>query len=275
MKTQVLVTGANSQLAQTLKAKHKNAQNNIAFHFLSKQDLDITNTTQIKTAFSKNHYDFCINCAAYTNVEQAENEPKKAFLVNAEAVKDLAKVCKTHSTTLIHISTDYVFDGTKAKPYLETDTTNPINVYGASKLKGEHYIKELLEKHYILRTSWLYSKTFGNNFYKTIINVLDSDKNISVITNQFGKPTSCEELVSYIEKILNNTKKFPFGTYHACGSKTMSWFDFAKAIAKEIVPEKIKLVQPTEYFPQKAKRPLNSVLSTQKIDSYMADNKIL
>ena len=164
--TTILVTGANGQLGLTIKELFANNNLGLDFTFVTKEQLDITNKTALNNFFTKNHFDYCINCAAYTNVEQAEKTPEIAFKVNAEGVKYLAEVCKETNTTLIHISTDYVFDGEKETPYTVEDLPNPINEYGKSKLLGEHYIQESLSNHFIVRTSWLYSKKYGKNFYQ-------------------------------------------------------------------------------------------------------------
>ena len=155
MKTKVLVTGANGQLGQTIKTLYNENDEGVQFVFTNKNELDITNLEETSDFFSKTKYDYCINCAAYTNVEQAEESIELAFKINAEAVKNLAILCKKHKTILIHISTDYVFDGKKKTPYTETDSTNPINQYGKSKLKGEQDISNTLEEYFIIRTSWL------------------------------------------------------------------------------------------------------------------------
>ena len=168
MSTKVLVTGANGQLGSTIKELYSTNQDNIQFTFTTKAELDISNKNEIKKFFSKNNFDYCINCAAFTNVEQAEKTPEIAFKINAKAVKHLAKICKVTNTVLIHISTDYVFDGSKNEPYSELDIPNPINEYGKSKLLGEQYIQQILNSYFIIRTSWLYSKDFGYNFYRNL-----------------------------------------------------------------------------------------------------------
>lgn len=171
----ILVTGANGQLAHSIKdlADKFTAYQ---FVFVSKQELDITELSKVKKLFKNYNFNYCINCAAYTNVEQAEQTPEPAFLINAEAVKNLAQVCKEYNATLLHISTDYVFDGEKGEPYVATDIPNPINQYGKSKLKGEQHIQEILEQYYIVRTSWLYNKNYGKNFYRTILEKTKKEK---------------------------------------------------------------------------------------------------
>lgn len=264
----VLVTGAKGQLGETLQDCSVN-QKKLQFVFTSSKDLNITDKDKVESFFQENNFDFCINCAAYTNVEQAETDFENAFLVNATGAKNLAKTCNQFNTILIHISTDYVFDGKKSTPYTEIDTTNPINAYGKTKLAGEQAIQKNMRSHYILRTSWLYSKKYGKNFYKFVKNALENNQNISVLNNQYGKPTSCEELADYIFKIITNPKAFPFGIYHASGNIEMTWFDFATNIAQEIAPNKSTLIAPTKHFPTKAKRPAFSVLDTRKFFKYV------
>src|SRR5690606_7583771 len=179
----VLVTGANGQLGksiQELNDQDANTNINIKFTFTSSQELDITDQNLVNSFFLKGDYDYCINCAAYTAVDKAETEEEKAYLVNAEAVKYLAEACKQNDTVLIHVSTDFVFDGQKGSPYTEDDPTNPIGVYGASKLKGEQYVQSILEKYFIVRTSWVYSE-YGHNFVKTMLRLAEERNEISVV----------------------------------------------------------------------------------------------
>jgi dTDP-4-dehydrorhamnose reductase len=183
MKINVLVTGASGQLGKTLNEISSKYSDKIKFTFTSKLELDITNKNHIEAFFNKDNFDYCINCAAYTNVEQAETFPEIAFKVNAEAVKNLTLACKKTNTILIHISTDYVFDGTKSEPYSEEDETNPINEYGKSKLLGEQHIPQTLEKYFIIRTSWLYS-VYENNFLKTIVDKIKHSEKLQITTSQ-------------------------------------------------------------------------------------------
>ncbi len=163
----VLVTGADGQLGKCIQ-EIASSYSQLKIDFADKNELDIVLREDVYSFFSKNSYDFCINCAAYTNVEQAEKTPEIAYSVNAEGVKNLALACKDNGVKLIHISTDYVFDGEKKEGYYPTDIPNPINEYGKSKLKGEQYIQEILNEYIIIRTSWLYSN-YGHNFYKSIL----------------------------------------------------------------------------------------------------------
>lgn len=260
----ILVTGANGQLGKTIEELYAKNKSNLDFTFVSKAELDITNNTELTSFFQINQFDYCINSAAYTNVEQAEKTPDIAYKVNAEAVKNLAEICKKHNTVLIHISTDYVFDGEKTEPYKVTDLTNPINEYGKSKLLGEQHIQNILEKYFIIRTSWLYSKKYGKNFYKAIVAKAQTEKELTITTEQIGCPTNTVNLSALINKIVetNNTN---YGIYHFCDEKAMTWYDFAKQILIENnLLKKIKLIKSSKYLTF-AKRPINSVLINTKL----------
>ena len=260
----VLVTGANGQLGQCLR-KIEAQHSEIDFQFVSIHDLDITDTEKVQAFFQDNYYDYCVNCAAYTNVELAESEKENAYLVNAEAVQNLAKACATHNTTLIHISTDYVFDGTKTTPYVETDATNPINVYGASKLKGEMYVQETMNNYFIIRTSWLYAE-FGKNFYKTIRQKAAEKAALTITTEQKGTPTNANDLAGLIVKIIE-TDNTDYGIYHFSNEGEATWYDFAKAIIDNLqLAEADKpSLKSVESYQTKAARPKNSVLDKAKV----------
>lgn len=257
----VLVTGANGQLGKTIQRLHSNYPE-LEFIFTSTSDLDITDTQKVESVFKVHKPEYCINCAAYTNVEQAERESENAFAVNAEGVKNLALACKSYGTTLIHISTDYVFDGEKGEPYAVDDVPNPINEYGKSKLAGENYIKEILEKYFIVRTSWLYSKEFGKNFYRTILEKAKTEKEIFVTDQQTGCPTHTESLTQHlIGIIINNNKKY--GIHHFSDDKVMTWYDFTLNIIKDNnLTEAVKVAK-AENYRTFARRPKYSVLKTQ------------
>lgn len=263
MKT-VLVTGANGQLGQCIQ-KIQNQHTDIDFHFASINELDITDTKKVQEFFENYQFDYCVNCAAYTNVELAEDEEEKAYLVNAEAAKHLAEACKKHNTTLIHISTDYVFDGEKTSPYLETDATNPISVYGASKLKGEQYIQEVFDNYFIIRTSWLYAE-FGKNFYKTMVQKAREKVNLTITTEQTGTPTNANDLAALIVKIIqtNNTN---YGIYHFSNDGEATWYDFTKEIIQNLhlAEADQPSLQPVATYKTKAARPKNSVLDKTKV----------
>ena len=255
----VLVTGANGQLGKTIDELYSKNNHGLDFTFVSKNEIDITDENALKSFFKSNHFDYCINCAAYTNVEQAEKTPDIAYRVNAEAVKYLAEACLETETTLIHISTDYVFDGEKQTAYTIDDLPNPINEYGKSKLQGEKYIQDILEKYFIIRTSWLYSKKYGRNFYKTILDKAKTEIELFITTEQVGCPTDTVSLSNYIVQIiiLNNNN---FGVYHFSDNIVMSWYDFAlQIILENKMVERIKLSKAKNYSTF-AKRPKYSVL---------------
>jgi len=232
MKKKILITGGKGQLAQTIKEQYINNKEGIELFFASKEVLDITNKKKTTSFFNSTKFDYCINCAAYTNVENAEKETDEAFKINAEAVKNLAEICRKSDTILIHISTDYVFDGTKNEPYTDYDIKSPLNEYGKSKLLGEYYVKEIMTKYFIIRTSWLYSKTFGNNFYKSILKKAKNKEAIRVVNNQISCPTNCKDLSEYIINLII-TSSTSFGVHHFSGPLQMSWYDFAVKILKE------------------------------------------
>lgn len=268
MATQVLVTGGNGQLAQTIKALYFKNKHDLQFTFVSKKTLDITNFEAIESFFSIRNFDYCVNCAAYTNVEQAEESTNLAFNINAEAVNHISNVCKQRKVILIHISTDYVFDGQNTSPYKETDEVGPINTYGESKLKGEQYIIENIKEYYIIRTSWLYSK-FGKNFFKTILNKIKENANLKITTAETGTPTSCVDLATVIYTIIN-TKENAFGLYHFSNKGQATWFDFAKEIAILQGNYDVSNITPVDFFKTKAKRPKYSVLNKQKINAILS-----
>ena len=225
----VLVTGANGQLGQCLQ-KIAAQFKNLDFTFKNSKDLDIIDVLSIKKSFDLVDFDYCINCAAYTDVEQAEKTPDIAFRVNAEGVKNLAFACKKHEVGLIHISTDYVFDGEKKEPYSIEDIPNPINEYGKSKLLGEKYIQEIMDDYCIIRTSWLYSE-FGKNFYTTIVNKAKVNHTLKISNTQLGYPTYALNLAKFINQLimLNNIES---NLYHFTDKIEMTWFEFAKEIIK-------------------------------------------
>lgn len=256
----ILVTGANGQLGKTIEELYSNNDEGFKFTFTSKKILDITNKVEVAKIFSEHEFDYCINCAAYTNVEQAEKTPNIAYLVNAGGVKNLAESCKRHSVVLIHISTDYVFDGEKNIPYTVKDETNPINEYGKSKLLGEEYIIDMLEDYFIIRTSWLYSKKYGNNFYRNILKKVKTEKKLTITTEQKGCPTNSVNLSKYLINLILTKEQF-YGIKHFCDEKVMTWYDFAEQILIDNdLFTKIELKK-TEKYITFAKRPKFSVLS--------------
>ncbi len=259
MTTRVLVTGSNGQLGQTIKELYSENKNNIDFLFLSKEELDISKEESIREIFKSTPFDYCINCAAYTNVEQAEKTPELAYKINGKGVKLLAEACLEYNVVLIHISTDYVFDGEKKGPYTVLDIPNPINEYGQSKLLGESYIQDILSKYFIIRTSWLYSKRYGKNFYKTILEKAKETKELKITTEQIGCPTNTVNLANFIISLIKGGS-IDFGLYHFSDEVAMTWYKFAEQILKENnLFEKIKLAKANNYVTF-AKRPKNSIL---------------
>jgi dTDP-4-dehydrorhamnose reductase len=260
----VLVTGANGQLGQAIQFVATNYPN-IRFVFCSSLDLDISNKDNCESVFNNEKPDFCINAAAYTAVDKAESEPKKAELINVIGAKNLAESCKNFNTKLIHISTDFVFDGSKKEPYNETDLPSPKGVYGQTKLNGEKAIQEVFDAYFIIRTSWVYSQ-FGNNFMKTMLRLASERTSLSVVNDQIGTPTNAVDLANAILKILESkTSNNQYGIYNFSNEGQCSWFDFAKKIF-EINQVKIDLIPiPTTQFPTPAARPKYSTLDKSKI----------
>jgi dTDP-4-dehydrorhamnose reductase len=206
--------------------------------------------------------DICINTAAYTHVDKAESEKEKAFAVNAEGTENLAKACVARDVLLIHVSTDYVFDGTSTIPYLESDETNPINVYGASKLAGEQAIMELCERYFIVRTSWLYSE-FGHNFFRTILKHANAGNPLSITTEQLGSPTNANDLAAAILTI-SAADTEEYGVYHYSNDGEATWYDFAEAILKESGQIETVNLAKTDHYRTFAARPAYSILNCNK-----------
>jgi dTDP-4-dehydrorhamnose reductase len=263
----VLVTGSNGQLGQSLQFISANYPE-IDFVFCDSGDLNICDKSQIESVFLQQNPDYCINAAAYTAVDKAESEPGKAHHINHTGARNLAEVCNTTNTILVHVSTDFVFDGSKNSPYNESDTTNPQSIYGLSKLDGENAIRDNLKQHYIIRTSWVYSQ-FGHNFMKTMLRLANERDTLSVVSDQVGTPTNAADLAEVLIKIVEfnckNPKNNAYGTYNFSNEGQCSWFDFAKKIF-EIHKIEINL-QPilTINYPTPAKRPKYSVLDKNKI----------
>jgi dTDP-4-dehydrorhamnose reductase len=267
IKSKILVTGGNGQLGKELQ-EFASLHTGLEFVFLSKEDLPIHQFELVRNYFNTLKPAYCINCAAYTAVDKAESEKDLAFLINGEAVGVLAAVCKEHNTKFIHISTDYVFNGEAGYPYTESFPTDPINVYGASKLEGEKQAMELNPDSIIIRTSWLYSSV-GKNFVKTMIQLMKEKDQIKVVKDQLGSPTNAADLAETIFNIIGlchlQIYDWNSGIYNFSNEGIVSWYDFAKAI-KEITdsPSVVKPISAAEY-PTPAKRPAYSVLDKSKI----------
>ena len=258
----IMVTGANGQLGKELRQlEHLWPQ--FEFLFLSREDLPIHHFELVRNFFKGAHPAFLINCAAYTAVDKAEQEKDLAFQINAEAVGVLAAVCKEYDCRFVHISTDYVFDGKGSRPYTEEDPTSPQSTYGASKLEGEKQALLLNPETIIIRTSWVYS-SFGKNFVKTILRLLQEKPFINVVGDQVGSPTYAADLAKAILEIIssNNWKS---GIYNYSNEGVISWHTFAKAIAElSGIATPIHSIPTTEY-PTPAQRPAWSVLDKSKI----------
>ena len=258
----LLVTGSSGQLGQCLRQLLLSATD-ISCYFAAREDLDITNSDELQRFFSDRNFDYCINTAAYTNVEKAESEQKEAFLINAEGAYSLAKACKKHNVVLLHISTDYVFDGMAKTPYQEQDPTNPLNVYGASKLKGEQHIGNTWNKHFIIRTSWLYSQ-YGQNFLNSMLQFAKQKKALTITTQQKGTPTNANDLAQMLVTIIK-TGNARYGVYHFSNQGEATWYDFAKAIFKATGEIDTVNLAKTEHYATFAKRPSYSVLNCNKL----------
>lgn len=259
----ILVTGANGQLGTCIK-KLTNVPYQLVFK--NTAELDITNYSQIAEVFRREKFHFCINGAAYTAVDKAEKEPSIAFNINQIGVRNLAEICLQYKVTLLHISTDFVFDGEVKKPYTELCKTNPINTYGCSKLAGEQEIIRLMKQYYIIRTSWLYSE-FGHNFMKTMLKLGAKDGEIKVVNDQYGTPTSANDLAEALLKII--IYKIPYGLYHFSNTGITSWYKFSKEIFR-ITGKSVNLIAvASENHTTLAKRPKYSAMDIQKIQNVL------
>ena len=272
MSGRILVTGVNGQVGRAIMALKDDSP--FVLIPLSRADWDMAKEPE-KAAQLIEHYqpDIVINPAAYTNVDGAEDDQETAFAVNASAVAELAKACEKADIPLLHVSTDYVFDGTKETPYTEDDPINPINVYGKSKAEGERRVREVLNAHIILRTSWVFSAA-GKNFVSTMRRLGKEYDELKIVDDQRGGPTSANCIANVLMSIASQYlqgKAISWGTYHYAGSPVVSWYTFAEAIFEaEAEEHRPKLIpcSSTEY-PAKAVRPKNSALSSARIQREM------
>lgn len=258
----ILVTGSKGQLGNEMQVVAKNVTD-CNFHFTDVDELDITNPVEIEKFVSENNIDFIINCAAYTAVDKAETDIELCYKINAKAVKNIAEVALKHNIKVIHVSTDYVFNGENFKPYSEDDDVCPVSIYGKSKLEGEKVLFETMQEAVIIRTSWLYS-TFGNNFVKTMIKLGSERDTLNVISDQVGTPTYAADLAEAIVTILNSENFVP-GIYHFSNEGVCSWYDFAIKIHQLAgISCNVNPIESKEYhFP--TPRPHYSVLNKSKI----------
>ena len=260
----ILVTGGNGQLGSELREITPNYQD-YSFLFTDVKDLDITNHSAVAAFIESNNITIIINCAAYTDVDKAESEQELSDAINHLAVANFAQIAKDNNIKLIHVSTDYVFDGTKHKPYVETDTPNPQSVYGQTKLDGELAMQQINPANsIIIRTSWVYSK-FGNNFVKTMLRLAETRDEISVVSDQIGTPTNAADLANVILTIIPQINNLNVDTFHFSNEGVVSWYDFALAIFE--IKKNPCNVNPisTEQYPTPTKRPYYSLLNKVKI----------
>ncbi|GAC1592560.1 MAG: dTDP-4-dehydrorhamnose reductase [Ginsengibacter sp.] len=261
-KKLILVTGSNGQLGKELQRLCV-LYEQYDFIFASRDFLPIDNYKSLKKLFTEHQIDYCINCAAYTAVDKAESEKELAFRINGEAVGNLASLCRDHQCKLIHISTDYVFNGESDLPYKEDHSIDPQNVYGASKLRGEELVLNNLPGAIIIRTSWVFS-SFGSNFVKTMLKLMSEKENLNVVDDQIGSPTYAADLAEVIMKIIGEGENLS-GIYNYCNAGIISWYGFAKYIKGKIKSNCFVHPIPTSNFPTPAKRPRYSSLDTSKI----------
>lgn len=262
MDKTLLVTGANGQLATEYQLSTPLKGWN--YIFLSRKDLDIADMNTLEKLINDYSFDAVLNLAAYTNVEKAEKEEtEKCFDANALGPKNLAIICHTKNIPLIHISTDYVFDGTKDSPYVETDLENPINQYGRTKFLGEKWIQEEHDWYYILRVSWVYSNN-TKNFYTTMLNLAQERSEVNVVNDQYGSPTSTKEICRAIDKILLDLDKAKSGIYHFSGLGRTTWRDFTAEIYSQVKVDVRANGIPAASWKSNLTRPVNSYMSSEK-----------
>jgi dTDP-4-dehydrorhamnose reductase len=264
-----LVTGASGQLGRSIKSLVKLQNINNSFVFATRDKLDLSYLNNIQSYFKDRKFDLIINCAAYTKVDKAELDEKQANLINHLAVKKIAEIAQSNNIKLIHISTDFVFDGFKSQPYLESDTADPLNSYGKTKLAGENAVISIMKFNaIIIRTSWVYSE-YGNNFVDTILKLVKNGNELNVVSDQIGTPTYASDLSLAILNIIRSEKfnrnEQESQIYHYSNKGFCNWYDFANEIIKILGSNCILNSIKTEDYPTTAKRPRSTVMSTDKI----------
>lgn len=266
----ILVLGCKGQLGKCLNDQLNNSTHEVIY--TSRDQIDIVDFNETKSRILDIFPDLIINATAYTAVDEAEKDQKTANLINHLAIKNIADICSQQGCWLIHVSTDYVFDGNTKIPYTEDDKTNPQSVYGKTKLEGESAIQASGCKYIIIRTSWVYSE-YGNNFLKTMLRLGADRDELSIVGDQIGCPTYAQDIARSIVKILTKLKSVEYnGIYHYCGNQPCSWYDFANAIfnQKKInnlkTPNTINSIE-TSAYPTPAKRPAFSVLNCSRIEN--------
>lgn len=263
VKQKILVTGANGQLGQELQALADQFAV-FDFIFLTREELSIQDQTAVESIFDKYVPQYCINCAAYTAVDKAETDRDNAFLVNADGAANLAAASKKYNTRLVHISTDYVFDGKGTTPYSVEAPTAPQGVYGESKLAGEKRVIQQNDQSVIIRTSWVYS-AFGKNFVKTMLRLMSEKPEINVVSDQVGSPTYAADLAKAIMQIISSGDWHP-GMFHYSNAGIISWYEFANAIKEISQSNCVVNAIPGSAYPTPAKRPAYSAMDLSKIE---------
>lgn len=263
----ILVTGAKGQVGQEIVSLCEG----LGFLVVGcgRDQLDISNPQDVDEFFEQHTPNIVVNAAAYTAVDKAESESELATQINAEAVQTIAQACQQHNAILIHLSTDYVFDGEKKSAYVETDPTNPLGVYGQSKLLGEQAIQSHCSQFYILRTSWVFGQ-FGHNFVKTMLRLAQQGNDLRVVADQIGTPTPARFIAETIIELILQQDRVPFGIYHLAGLSQVTWHEFAceiieRAHRRGICPKVDIAAITTDEFPTPAKRPKNSCLESKKL----------
>lgn len=262
----ILVTGAKGQLGKKII---DNLSSDFVLVLTDSDDMDITNASQVEAVINREKPDFVIHGAAYTKVDQAEENVELCRKVNAFGSKNVAEAAQKNGATLIYISTDYVFDGKKKTPYSETDLANPLSVYGLTKFEGEEFVRQITAKHYIVRTAWVFGELPeghpGTNYVETMLRLAKERDSLSVVNDQIGSPTYTGDLVNVLKELIS--KQPEFGTYHFSGDGECSWYDFAKEIFRQTKTKiDLKAIGSKDY-PQKAKRPSYSYLDKSKIEA--------
>lgn len=256
----VLVTGINGQLGYYV-SKELDKRGYISVG-VDKEKMDLTDLSSINNFIKDSEVDVVIHCAAYTSVDKAEEDKELCEIVNGLSVKEIVNTCKELDIPLVYISTDYVFDGTKEGEYVETDLVNPINVYGRTKLMGEEFVKEVLDKYFIVRISWVFGEN-GNNFIDTMLRLSKEHKELNIINDQVGSPTYTKDLAPLLVDMIQTDK---YGVYQATNEGFCSWYEFAKEIFKvKNIDIKVNEIT-TDKYKTKAKRPLNSKMSKNKLE---------
>jgi len=273
----LLIIGSKGQLGSELVIECK--RNDFSFLDLDLPEFNITDPAQVEKTVADFKPSIVINASAYTNVDEAETDPEIVFSVNSDGPANLAVPCDKNRIPIIHVSTDYVFDGSKGQPYTESDPVSPLGVYGKSKEEGESKLRSILNQHIILRTSWLYG-TYGNNFVKTMLKLGNEKEILKVVSDQYGSPTCAADLaeaVVNISKQITQNPKIAWGTYHYCGHGITTWYKFAKTIfeiASQYHNYKVASVEAitTAQYPTRTKRPAFSALDCGLIKKHFGIN---